>query len=127
MNTRQKINIFIVNKKYYFFVFFVHVFGVHIIYFFSDIFCDYALHFCGEVSSNKYHYCAIFVQRLSSYWASAASTTFGCSIEISLDWTNEASPTLGCSIEISRGPCLSCTKIRRPNYVQACSKSVFGG
>ena len=37
-----------------------------------------------------------------SYWASIASPTLGCSIEISRDWASEASPTLGCSIEISR-------------------------
>ena len=35
-------------------------------------------------------------------WASEASPTLGCSIEISRDWASEASPTLGCSIEISR-------------------------
>ena len=35
-------------------------------------------------------------------WASEASPTLGCSIEISRDWASEASPTPGCSIEISR-------------------------
>ena len=35
-------------------------------------------------------------------WASEASPTLGCSIEISRDWASEASPTLGCAIEISR-------------------------
>ena len=37
-------------------------------------------------------------------WASEASPTLGCSIEISrvYNWASEASPTLGCSIEISR-------------------------
>ena len=39
------------------------------------------------------------------YWASEASPTLGCSIEISRDWAGEASPTLGCSIEISRDIC----------------------
>ena len=42
----------------------------------------------------------LFVDR--HYWASKASPTLGCSIEISRDWASEASPTLGCSIEISR-------------------------
>ena len=45
-----------------------------------------------------------------SYWASEASPTLGCSIEILRDnWASEASPTLGCSIEISRdiGECSS--------------------
>ena len=46
---------------------------------------------------------------------------------------SEASPTLGCSIEISRdiyiymSVYLSCPKMRRRNYVRACSKSVLGG
>ena len=39
---------------------------------------------------------------LMNNWASEASPTLGCSIEISGDWASEASPTLGCSIEISR-------------------------
>ena len=41
-----------------------------------------------------------------------------------------ASPTLSCSIEISRdimSVCLSSPKMRRRNYVRACSKSVLGG
>ena len=49
-------------------------------------------------------------------------------------WASEASPTLGCSIEISRDiciyVCLSWSKKRRRNYVGrtcACSKSVLGG
>ena len=49
-------------------------------------------------------------------------------------WASEASPTLGCSIEISRDicryVCLSWSKKRRRNYVgqtRACSKSVLGG
>ena len=49
------------------------------------------------------------------------------------NWASEASPTLGCSIEISRDiciyVCLSRSK-RRRNYVgqtRACSKSVLGG
>ena len=33
-------------------------------------------------------------------WASVASPTWGCSIEILGDWASKASPTLGCSIEI---------------------------
>ena len=45
-------------------------------------------------------------------------------------WASEASPTLGCSIEISRDiyiyvcryVCLSWSKMRRRNYVRACSK-----
>ena len=43
-------------------------------------------------------------------------------------WASEASPTLGCSIEISvcQYVCLSCPKMRRQNYVRACSKSVLG-
>ena len=54
------------------------------------------------------------------------------------NWASEASPTLGCSIEISRdiymsvgrSVCLSWSKKRRRNYVgqtRACSKSVLGG
>ena len=50
------------------------------------------------------------------------------------NWASEASPTLGCSIEISRDicmyVCLSRSKKRRRNYVgqtRACSKSVLGG
>ena len=51
------------------------------------------------------------------------------------NWASEASPTLWCSIEISgdiymsvdRSVCLSCTKMRRQNYVHACSKSFLGG
>ena len=49
------------------------------------------------------------------------------------NWASEASPTLGCSIEISRDimcMCLSWSKKRRRNYVgqtRACSKSVLGG
>ena len=42
-----------------------------------------------------------------SYWASEASPTLGCSIEISRDWAREASPTLGCSSEISRDIAMS--------------------
>ena len=37
-----------------------------------------------------------------SSWASEASPSLGCLIEISRDWESEASPILGCSIEISR-------------------------
>ena len=51
-----------------------------------------------------------------------------------VNWASEASPTLGCSIEISRDicryVCLSWSKKRRRNYVgqtRACSKSVLGG
>ena len=40
--------------------------------------------------------------KVENNWASKASPTLGCSIEISCDWASEASPTLGCSIEISR-------------------------
>ena len=52
------------------------------------------------------------------------------------NWASEASPTQGCSIEISRDiyvymcMCLSWSKKRRRNYVgqtRACSKSVLGG
>ena len=50
------------------------------------------------------------------------------------NWASEASPTLGCSIEISRDiyryVCLSWSKKRRRKYVgltRACSKSVLGG
>ena len=49
------------------------------------------------------------------------------------NWASEASPTLGCSIEISRDICrYVCRgpKKRRRNYVgqtRACSKSVLGG
>ena len=45
------------------------------------------------------------------------------------NWASEANPTLGCSIKISvcRYVCLSCPKMRRRNYVRACSKSVLGG
>ena len=47
-----------------------------------------------------------------------------------VNWASEASPTLGCSIEISRdiymSVCLSCPIMRRRNYVRACSKSVLG-
>ena len=47
------------------------------------------------------------------------------------NWASEASPTQGCSIEISRdiimSVCLSCTKMRRRNYVRACSKPFGGG
>ena len=53
---------------------------------------------------------------------------------ISVSWASEASPTLGCSIEISRDicryVCLSWSKKRRRKYVgqtRACSKSVLGG
>ena len=57
---------------------------------------------------------------------------------ISSYWASEASPTLGCSIEISRDicmyiciyVCLSWSKKRRRNYVgqtRACSKSVLDG
>ena len=55
---------------------------------------------------------------------------------IASNWASEASPTLGCSIEISRGMsvgmyvCLSWSKKRRRKYVgqtRACSKSVLGG
>ena len=49
------------------------------------------------------------------------------------NWASEASPTLGCSIEISRdiymSVCLSWSKKRRRKYVgqtRACSKSVLG-
>ena len=49
-------------------------------------------------------------------------------------WASEASPTLGCSIEISRdicmSVCLSWSKKRRRKYVgqtRACSKSVLCG
>ena len=47
------------------------------------------------------------------------------------NWASEASPTQGCSIEILRdiimSVCLSCTKMRRRNYVRACSKFFDGG
>ena len=50
------------------------------------------------------------------------------------NWASEASPSLGCSIEISRYiymcMCLSWSKKCRRNYVgqtRACSKSVLGG
>ena len=54
--------------------------------------------------------------------------------KVANNWASEASPTLGCSIEISRDiciyVCLSWSKKRRRNYVgqtRACSKSVLGG
>ena len=56
--------------------------------------------------------------------------------KVANNWASEASPTLGCSIEISRGMsvgmyvCLSWSKKRRRKYVgqtRACSKSVLGG
>ena len=48
------------------------------------------------------------------------------------NWASKASPTLGCSIEISRDiyMCLSWAKKSRRNNVgqtRACSKSVMGG
>ena len=46
-----------------------------------------------------------------------------------VNWVSEASPTLG-SIKISyvyMSVCLSCHKMRRRNYIRACSKSVLGG
>ena len=52
---------------------------------------------------------------------------------VACNWASEASPTLGCSIEISRDicryVCLSWSKKRRRKYVgqtRACSKSVLG-
>ena len=51
--------------------------------------------------------------KLKSYWASEASPTRGCSIEISGD------------INVGRSVCLPGAKMRRLNYVCACSKSVF--
>ena len=39
------------------------------------------------------------------------------------NWASEASPTLGCSIEILRDMCLSWAKMRRRNYVDAQSQS----
>ena len=69
-----------------------------------------------------------------SYWASEASPTLGCSIEISRDWASEASPTLGCSIEISRDIYMYiCVSVvcqitwNHVNQTRACSKSVLGG
>ena len=61
-----------------------------------------------------------------------------CSVHITHNWASEASPTLGCSIEISRDiymyvgryVCLSWSKKRRRKYVgqtRACSKSVLCG
>ena len=69
---------------------------------------------------------------------SASFTIFPVNTEprVSANWASEASPTLGCSIEISRDiyiymcMCLSWSKKRRRNYVgqtRACSKSVLGG
>ena len=51
----------------------------------------------------------------------------------STNWASEASPTPVCSIEISgdihmsvgRSVCRSCTKMRRQNYLRACSKSFW--
>ena len=56
----------------------------------------------------------------SNYWASEASPTLGCSIEISRD----------IYMSVGRSVCLSWSKKRRRNYVgqtRACSKSVLGG
>ena len=58
--------------------------------------------------------------------------------KVANNWASEASPTLGCSIEISRDiyiyvcryVCLSWSKKRRRKYVgqtRACSKSVLCG
>ena len=55
-----------------------------------------------------------------SYWASEASPTLGCSIEISRD----------IYMSVGRSVCLSWSKKRRRKYVdqtRACSKSVLGG
>ena len=41
-------------------------------------------------------------------------------VDFSSNWASEASPT---HIHV----CLSCPKMRRRNYVRACSKSVLGG
>ena len=53
---------------------------------------------------------------------------------VGYNWASEASPTLGCSIEISHDiyifMCLSWSKKRRQNYVgqmHSCSKSVLSG
>ena len=75
------------------------------------------------------------VAKVANNWASEASPTLGCSIEISRDnWASEASPTLGCSIEISRdiiimlSVCLVC-QINCVGGItygpRACSKSFF--
>ena len=70
---------------------------------------------------------------MANNWASEASPTLGCSIEISRDWASEASPTLGSSIEISRDIYMYiCVSVvcqitwNHVNQTRACSKSVLG-
>ena len=68
-------------------------------------------------------------------WASEASPTLGCSIEISRNWASEASPTLGCSIEISRdiiiyiyvSVVVQNARAELRGQTRACSRSVWGG
>ena len=43
----------------------------------------------------------------------------GCSIEILYDWASEASPTLGCSIEISRDIYIYVCVCRMSNHVES--------
>ena len=49
------------------------------------------------------------------------------------NWASEASPTLGCSIEISRDIYIICVSVvcqitwNHVNQTRACSKSVLGG
>ena len=55
-------------------------------------------------------------------WASKASPTQRCSIEISRDicnWASEVSPTLGCSIEISCD--IIGERAKRARHSQVCS------
>ena len=62
-------------------------------FFFSTIFRYYTLLFCSEVSSNKYHYWATFVQSLSAYATNDRLKKL--LVKDDLYWASEASPTLG--------------------------------
>ena len=75
----------------------------------------------------------ILTKFISNGGYSPEVSDFGTFIK-STNWASEATPTLGCSIEISRdiymSVCLSWSKKRRQKYVgqtRACSKSVLGG
>ena len=84
---------------------------------------------CIKIIRMPYNYHKVV---LIGNWASEASPTLGCSIEISRDWASVASPTMGCSIEISRDIyiCVSVVcqiTLNHVNQTRACSKSVLGG
>ena len=75
MSSYQKIKIFIVNEKNVNkVVIFVYCMYMEFKYIFFQCYISLlCILFCREVSSNKCHYCAIFVQSLSAYATTARS------------------------------------------------------